>query len=209
MAFKLMVQEANTQPNVVVYGEPMSGKTTYVDNVTDREKTLYISTDGNALPGCKIARVENWDDLIGAIEYALGRDDMDTVVLDVLDDAVAFAEKKAQARLGMQGKTDAKGGYGKFTTAVCELVKEDILRPLLMDKKQTFVVMHSAVQNDGTEVPCFGTYHRDALEILNWIKGRSSEIVRCSEAMGTYDAVTEAKREPKVPEKTTKKKGEK
>ena len=76
----------------------MSGKTTWTVAQTGKEKTLYLSTDGNAIAGCKIAEIDNWEDLIEAI-YAISRDDMDTIVLDVLDDAVSFAEQRPNHNL--------------------------------------------------------------------------------------------------------------
>lgn len=194
MALKLMIQKSNDKTNVLVYGEPLSGKTTWVNNDVDRDKTLFISTDGNALPGSKIAVADNWEDLMDAIDYSLSREDMDTIVLDLLDDAVAFAEKQAQRKLNMSGKADSKGAYGKFTNTVGELVKESVLRPLLMSDKTVYLVMHSAENAEGVQVPCFGSYSRDATDILNWAKGRCKKVVLCSNYAGLYEAVVEAER---------------
>lgn len=198
MALKLKIQEATKRDNVVVMGEPLSGKTTYVNNEVDKDKTLFLSTDGNALSGCKVAVIENWEDLVEAIEYGAsgGKDkNITTLVLDVLDDAVAFAEKKAQSDLNMTaGKTDARGGYGKFTLRVGELVKESVLRPLLMSGKQVYLVMHSMTNSDGDHVPCFGSYSKDSIDILNWAKGRSGKIIRCENNLGDFGIIVEAER---------------
>ena len=194
MAIKVERKKASNRPNVVVYGAPMSGKTTWVNSQVDREKTLFISTDGNALEGCFVVEVGNWADLKEAVNYAVLNDTLTTIVLDVLDDAVAFAEKRAQTKLGMSGKADAKGSYGKFTNTVGELVKEEALRPLLMSNKQLYTIMHSSADKEGVEVPSFGSYSSDAMNILNWLKGRSSKVVLCTNYGGTHDVIVEAER---------------
>jgi hypothetical protein len=193
MAMKLMIQKADSKGNVVVMGKPLSGKTVWVNSQVDKAKTLFISTDGNALAGCKIALAENYEDLIEAIEYAVGRDDMETIVLDLLDDAVAFAEERAQRKLGMSGKADMKGAYNRFTNTVGEIVKENILRPLLMSGKEVYVVLHSETK-DGDEVPCFGSFSSDATNILNWLKGRCRKVVLCTNYSGVYTADVIAER---------------
>ena len=205
MAVKYKIQEATKRDNVVVMGPPLSGKTTWVNGQVDKAKTLFISTDGNALPGCQVAVVEDWADLMEAIVYGAkggGKGTITTLVLDVLDDAVAFAEKKAQTDLGMTaGKTDSKGGYGKFQLRVGELVKESVLRPLLMSGKQIYVVMHSMENADGDHVPCFGSYSKDATDILNWVKGRSGMVVRTANYAGDFSVFIEAERVYAEPEK--------
>jgi hypothetical protein len=199
MAIKPRVQDASGRRNVVVYGAPMSGKTTWVASQVDRNSTVHIQTDGNALAGCVVVDAVDWGSLMECVDYAVGNQKVATVVLDVLDDAVAYAEARAQAKLGMSGKADAKGAYNRFTNTVGELVKESVLRPLLMSGKQVFVIMHSMQGTDGAEVPCFGTYSRDAQEILNWVKGRSSKVVRCVQYAGAFEAVVEAERAPAAP----------
>lgn len=206
MAIKIVKKKLEAKPNVIVYGRPMHGKTTWVKSQVDNEKTLYISTDHNALPGCYVAEVENFGELQEAIEIASANKNLSTIVLDVLDDAVSFAEKKAENKLGMNGKADAKGAYNRFTNTVGELIKESVLRPLLNSGKQLYVVMHSAPDREGSEVPCFGTYTSDAMSILNWLKGRSGKVVFCSEYGGVYEATVESERnyEDAVPEPTVK-----
>jgi hypothetical protein len=194
MALKLKQQDLTKKPNTIVYGASMSGKTTFVVGDTDVKSTLFLSTDGNAAPGCKIAVVENYDDLQDAIKYALQEPKVKTIVLDLLDDAVAFCEERAMAQLGMSNKVDAKGNYGKFGMATCNLVKENVLRPLLLSEKQTYIVMHSAVNSDGVDVPCFGGYSRDAIDILNWAKGRSAKVVKCQAFAGVFTQVVESER---------------
>lgn len=194
MEIKPRVQQANRRDNVIVYGEPLSGKTTYVKNQVDEKTTLHIQTDGNARPGSVVVDATDWDTLIACIDYAIKNEKIQTIVLDLLDDAVAFAEARAQARLGMSGKADMKGAYNRFVNTVGELVKESVLRPLLMSGKQVYVIMHSMTNAQGEEVPCFGSYSSDAMAILNWVKGRSGKIVRCVESAGVYEQIVEAER---------------
>jgi hypothetical protein len=200
MALKLKVQGAERHNNVVVKGPPMSGKTWYVASQVDMDKTLFISTDGNAVKGSKVAEVNSWNDLMEAIEYALSRDDMNTIVLDLLDDAVAYAENRAQKKLGMSGKADAKGAYNKFTNTVGELVQEEVLRPLLMSNKEFYVIMHTNEDKNGFDAPTFGSFSSDALVILNWISGRCNRIVRCDNpSEGAYEVIIESERKPEGP----------
>ena len=211
MALKLKVQEPNAHKNTIVMGQPMSGKTTWTVAQAGKEKTLYLSTDGNAIAGCKIAEIDNWEDLIESIKYAISRDDMDTIVLDVLDDAVSFAEQKAQSQLGMSGKADKKGAYGAFVNTVTELVKEKVLRPLVSSDKSIYIIMHSDTDKQGIETPSFGSFSSDALNVLHWLEGRSARVVRCIAFNGVYDVITEKERkQPEVKEapKSTTKKGE-
>jgi hypothetical protein len=198
LALKIGIKKESTNPNIMVYGAPMSGKTTWVVENTDKKDTLFISTDNNAIPGCKVAEVTSWDELLEAIDFAVSKEEVKCIVLDVLDDAVAFSEQRAQKSLGMVNKVDAKGGYGKFSIATCELIKESVLRPLLMSPKRCFVVMHSATNSDGVEVPCFGMYSRDAIDIVNWLKGRSQKIVKCVSSRGVFDQIVENERKPIV-----------
>jgi hypothetical protein len=199
MALVLKIKEQKAHGNVVVMGAPMSGKTPWVVNTIGREEAVYISTDGNALPGCKVAEVQNWQDLMEAIEYAVGRDDMKYIVLDVLDDAVSFAEQKAQGMLGMSGKADKKGAYGAFVNTVTELVKEKVLRPLINSGKSIYVIMHSSMDKNGVETPSFGSFSSDALNVLHWLDGRSDKVVRCTAYNGTYDVITEVERKHVTP----------
>ncbi|MCL2806660.1 MAG: ATP-binding protein [Coriobacteriia bacterium] len=198
MALKIKVMKATQRVNEVVMGSPLSGKTTYVNSQVDLPETLFISTDGNAHDGCQVAEADNWDDLMDAIKYGVSggsKGSLTTIVLDLLDDAVAFAEQRAQKSLGMTGKADSRGAYGKFTLTVGELVKEQVLRPLLGSDKQVYIVMHSTENAEGVAVPCFGSYSRDATDILNWVKGRCGKVVRCENPMsGVYDVIVEAER---------------
>lgn len=209
MAMKLEIKQKSDNPNIVVMGQPMSGKTWWVSEQMEKEH-LVISTDDNAREGSQIARVYNWDDLIEARNFALGdhpkstEDKFKDISIDLLDDVYAFAEARAMKKLGMTHKADNKGSYGKLAQTVDELLREDFLRPILMSDKRVFVVMHTAEAKDGTEQPCFGSFSSEAIKTLNWLIGRSKKVVLCSQYAGIYEANVLSERNTEAPKEEPK-----
>lgn len=196
MSISFAIQgESVTNNNVLVYGQPMSGKTVWVSTQTDREKTLHLQTDGNAASGSKLIIVNNWKDCIEAKDILLDHEDSDTIVIDLLDDIVSHAQTKAMQMLKMDGIADAKGAFNKLSNTVKQLVKEDFLRDLLASNKSMYIICHSKYDDKRMEyVPCFGAYTNEAIDIINWIKGRCYKVVHCEKQNEEYVVNIESER---------------
>lgn len=194
MAFKKQLIKQKMNNNIVVYGAPMSGKSTYVFSQIDPKKTIFISTDGNALEGSQAYIAENWEDLCEAVNDAISNSAIDTISLDVLDDAVRFADAKAQRKLGMTHRADAKGGYGKLSLDLLELLQENIIFPLAKCDKTCYFVMHAEIDDDGEMVPSFGGYKKDSIALYNYLLGRCQKVIECTHRRGTYNQEIKAQR---------------
>lgn len=197
---KFAVKKAGeSSSNIIIKGEPGSGKTVLAGEWFDVETTVVASTDNNALTGRMCFKIEDWDDAIDFVNFCVNgakdnktlakvHSNMKTVQIDVLDDFVRFATEKAMKQLGMTRRSDAAGGYGKLTLDTLQLMQKEILHPLLVvcEHLDVVLIMHTAEDKNGNEVPTFGGYNVDAVALYNWIVGRCNKVVQCVHSGNEY-----------------------
>lgn len=147
MAIKLTkfseVQLRKPEPHgIALYGEPMSGKTTFAGQA---DKPLFLSFDGNAKnAGYNAETPQNYDDIIGIIEVA---EDFGygTIVIDTVEDMAQVIETDILNKYKADSLKTANGGYGAgysefnkdFTNIINALSRSNLKAYYLMRAQQT------------------------------------------------------------------------
>lgn len=127
---------------LAVYGEPMSGKTTFAGKA---DRPLFISFDGNAKEaGYNYKEPETYEDIITIIDTA-EEFGFKTLVIDTAEDMAQFLEDEIIKKYDAKSLKDANGGWGagpsefnkKFTSIVRKLSQSNLNGYYLMRAQQT------------------------------------------------------------------------
>lgn len=144
-----------------IYGQPFSGKTTFLDNAPD---PLNLNTDGNTkyvtmqririrdevtVEGRQTKKKFAWEIFKEAIEeLEKNQDDFKTIIVDLVEDTREMCRLYMYDKYGWEHETD--GGYGKGW----DVIKTEYLstmRRLLNIDRNVFLVSHEDTSKDLTK----------------------------------------------------------
>ena len=137
------VELKTPQPHgIAVYGEPMSGKTTFAGK---SDKPLFLSFDGNAVnAGYNAESPQNYDDIMEVINVA---EDFGykTIVIDTVEDMAQLLETDILKKYKADSLKTANGGYGagysefnkNFTNIINALSRSELTAYYLMRAQNT------------------------------------------------------------------------
>lgn len=127
---------------IAVYGEPMSGKTTFAGR---SDKPLFLSFDGNAKnAGYNAVEPRTKNDIISVINQAIDYG-FKTIVIDTVEDMAQLLESEILEKYNADSLKTANGGYGAgysefnsaFTEIINSLSRSDLNAYYLMRARQT------------------------------------------------------------------------
>lgn len=140
--FKEPVLKKPEPKRLAIYGEAMSGKTTFAGKA---DKPFFLSFDNNALDaGYNGAKPESYDDVITIIESA-GKYGYNTIVLDTVEDMLDTLTDEITNKNNVESLDDVPGqfkpGYAelnkKFNSIIHKLSQSDLKVYYLMRAQQT------------------------------------------------------------------------
>lgn len=146
--FKEPVLKKPLPKGLAVYGEPMSGKTTFAGKAV---KPYFMSFDGNANnAGYNGATPESTDDIMAIIDNAK-EFGYETLVVDTVEDMAQMLEDEVINKYKAQSLKDANGGYGagysEFNKAFSSVV-----RALSQSELNVYYLMRAQYTDDGLSV---------------------------------------------------------
>lgn len=178
--FKEPILKKPYPKGLAVYGEPMSGKTTFAGQA---DKPFFISFDRNAYEaGYNAAIPQNYEDVMTIIDSA---DDFGykTIVIDTVEDMAQLLEDEIINKYKANSLKDANGGYGAGYSEFNK-VFTSVVRALSQSPLNVYYLMRAQYTDDGLDVVLkekqfniIGGYSDGLIEInmkheAKWVKKR-------------------------------------
>lgn len=165
---------------LAVYGEPMSGKTTFAGKA---DKPYFISLDGNAKnAGYNGGTPQSYEDIMTIINSA-EEFGYKTIVVDTVEDMAQLLEDEIVTKYKANSLKDANGGYGAGYSEFNKTFT-NIVRTLSQSDLNVYYLMRAQYTDDGLSVVLkekqfniIGGYSDGLIEIgtnheAKWVKKR-------------------------------------